>query len=420
MGFTLKIAYRNLSRHKLRTIVSVIAIAFSVIIVVFARGLIVGMIDSLSADHIQYNSGHIKIIDQNYLRQERLLPLDYPVDGFEGEGLEGMIADLKGIKDVGMVIPRLKFGAMVSTEDELITMSGWGVNPEQELIFTDVEDYLVEGRMVRPGQLEVVMGTALLKKLGLRVGEKVTIVFKTAFSSLSGSTFRIVGRLESGLRMLDEVVFYLPLDQAQRLLEMDDQVTELLLVTSDMKLIPQVIPEVKALLAEKGADERYLALGYKETSDLIPLMDLMKIIYNQIYIFLVLLSCVVVINTMIMIVKERTREIGMMLSMGMEGKDILQLFIIEGAFMGIFGSLVGAVGGSILNGYLAEVGIDYGSAMSGVSEDILFTSIVYPVSSPGNTLFAFVLGVVVVTIACLIPARQAAKLAPTEAMRGIC
>lgn len=126
MSYLFKIAFKNLFRHRLRTLVSIVAIAFSVMIVVFARGYIVGLIDSISADHIQYNSGHIKIVNRDYLQQERLLPLNYPVDGFKGQGVEEMASDLKNIDRVEMVIPRLKFGAMVSTDKELITMNGWG------------------------------------------------------------------------------------------------------------------------------------------------------------------------------------------------------------------------------------------------------------------------------------------------------
>ena len=62
MGFLTRLAFKNLFRHKLRTFVSIVAIAFAVLIVVFARGYIVGMIDSIAAEHIQYNSGHIKVI----------------------------------------------------------------------------------------------------------------------------------------------------------------------------------------------------------------------------------------------------------------------------------------------------------------------------------------------------------------------
>ncbi len=417
MSFLIKIAFKNLFRHKLRTFVSVIAIAFAVMVVVFARGYIYGLIDSFFADHIQYSSGHIKIVDQEYHEQERLLPLNYPVDGFEGLGLNEMMNSLKGIDGVEMVIPRLKFGAMVSMENELINMSGWGVDPDLEMAFTDIENLLVEGRMVRPGELEVVMGTTMLEKIDRQVGDTVTVLSNTAFNSLTGVTYKIVGRLETGLKMLNEIVFYLPLDQAQRVLYMEDQVTELLLVAEDRTLVGQLLPEVNELLDNNGAGENYLAFSYKETSDLIPYMEIAKILYNQIYIFLVLLACIVVINTMIMIVKERTREIGMMAALGLESKNILQLFIIEGSIMGIIGSLVGAILGSVVNGYLATNGIDLSSALAGFSSEHMINSVIYTSSSTGNTVFAFALGVIIVTLACIVPARRAAKLEPTEAMR---
>lgn len=417
MEYLTKLAFKNLFRHKLRTFVSIIAIAFAVMVVVFARGFVTGMIDSVFSDHIQYNSGHIKIVDKRYHQKQRLLPLNYPVDGFNEQGLNKMITAVEDVEGVEMVIPRLKFGAMVSTEKELVTMSGWGVKPDKEIEFTNIEDQLVEGRMVKPGKLEVVMGTALLDKLHRRVGDKITILFNTAFNSLKGATFKIVGRLESGLKILNEIAFYLPLDQAQRLLYMDGQVTELLLVTPNRGLANEVKPKIKKLLANNGADHKYLALAYKETSALLPYMEIGKLVYNYIYVLLVILACIVVVNTMIMIVKERTKEIGMMSAMGLESKGILGLFIIEGAIMGLIGSFVGAIGGGFLNGYLANIGISLGSATAGMSSDVMFTSTVYPASSFGNTIFAFVLGVIIVTLACIIPARKAAKLEPTEAIR---
>ncbi len=418
MTYLMKIAFKNLFRSKMRTTVSIIAIAFGVMIVVFARGIVVGMIDSVFADHIQYNSGHIKIIDQEYLKKERLLSLQYPVDGFNGDNLDEMIMMLGNLKNVEMVLPRLKFAALVSTEEELVTMSGWGINPQKELIYTNIGDYLKEGRMVQTGRPEIVMGTALLEKLAARVGDRVTILFNTAFGSLKGVTFEIVGRLETGLKLLNEAVFYLPLDQAQKFLEMDGQVTELLLFLPEREMVSGVLPEVRELLKREGG-EHYLALSYRETSDLIPLMDLSEVIFNFIYVFLVLLSCIVVINTMIMIIRERTREIGMMAALGLEKKEILSLFLIEGGFMGLIGSLLGALAGYFLTAYLGKVGFDYGQALAGMDADILLDTMIYPVSSLENTIFAFILGTVIVVMACLVPARRAVKLEPTEAMRDV-
>ncbi len=415
MSFLVRLAFKNLFRHRLRTVVSIGAIAFSVMVVVFARGYVTGMVHSVTADHIQYNSGHIKIVQEEYYRQERLLPLNHSVDGLGEGGLDEMIGKLEELDGVNMVIPRLKFGAMVSTGDELLTLGGWGVNPELELAFTDIEDFLVEGRMIQPGRLEVVMGTKLLDKIDRRVGDKVTVVFNTAFNSLSGVTFEIVGRLKSGLKLLNEAVFLLPLDEAQRLLYMDDQVTELLLVTEDVGKIEEVLPKIKALLSEDG---RYLALSYRETSDLIPFMDLAELIYNQVYFFLVVLACVIVVNTMIMIVAERTKEIGMMAALGLERRGIMELFLIEGGIMGVVGSLLGAMAGWLITSYFAEAGLDFTQAMAGIDADVPFNAIIYPSASLGNTVFAFLLGVVIVTLACLIPSRRAASLEPTVAMRG--
>ena len=417
MAFFFRMAFRNLFRHRLRTMVSVAAVAFSVLLVVFARGYVTGMADAISIDHIYYDSGHIKLLDRDYRARERLMPLTYPVDGRENGTLHGMIADLEEVYGISMVVPRLRFGAMISTEDEIVGIIGWGVDPQKELAFTNVGDYIVEGRMVDSGKMEALMGSELLKKIDRRVGDKVTVVFSDSFNSLTGATFEIVGRLLSGIKLLNEGVFYLPLDQAQRLLDMEGQTTELLLVTSSRDSVAKVLPEVKSLLARRGAQERYLALSYRETSDLIPWMDLGELIYNQIYVFLVILACVVVVNTMIMIVVERTQEIGMMSALGLEGKGIMQLFVIEGFLLGVVGSLIGALLGFLLTWYFARVGMDFTSATSGFTTDIVFNAVIYPSADMGNTLFAFVLGVVIVTLASLLPARQAARLEPTEAMR---
>lgn len=412
-----KLAYKNLYRQKLRTLVSIAAIAFAVMVVVFARGYIVGLVDSVFADHIHYDSGHIKIVDRQYHEEKRLMPLDFPVNGMGEEDLKGMMGSLEQLDDVEMVIPRIKFGSMISTEDELLTLSGWGVNPEKELEFTDIENFLVEGKMVRPGRLEVVMGTELLGDINKGVGDRVTILFNTAYNSLNGVTFEIVGRLESGLKMLDEQVFLLPLDQAQEKLYMEGEATELLLVSGDRGQVDTLLPRVKELLDEAGESERYLALGYKETSELLPYMEVAKLIYNQVYIFLVLLACIVVINTMLMIIKDRTKEIGMMSALGLKSGDIMKLFLIEGGIMGTFGSFIGAVFGSVINSYLAEHGINMGSALAGFSSDVMVKSTIYTASSVGNTIFAFVLGVIIVILACIIPARRAAGLQPADALR---
>jgi len=416
MTFLINIAFKNMFRNKLRTIVSILAIAFAVMVIVFTRGLIDGMIGDTYSLYIHYDTGHIKIIDEEYEQKEKLLSLNYTVKGLENKSLSEMQADLNEMEGIEMVIPRLKFGAAVSTEEELVQMLAWGVDGAKELEFTNLERELSQGRMVEPGQREVVMGSELLKKINRSVGEKVTMVYTTAFSSFQGATFEIVGEIQSNLPLLNEQVVFMPIDTAQNLLYLNDEATELLLVTEDRELAGEFLPQVRNYLSQGGGNN-YLAQSWKEGNTFIQLLEVSETIYNFIYLFLVLLSSIVVINTLVMIVKERTQEIGMMSALGLKSREILQLFILEGSAMAVIGSFLGALGGGALNYYLAGVGFDYSAAFEDI--DVLMNPVIYPTYKVEHMLFAFAIGVVVTTLTAIIPARRAAKLEPTEALREI-
>jgi putative ABC transport system permease protein len=388
--------------------------------VVFARGLISGMLESFFENHIHYKAGHIRIIDEEYKLKERLMSLNYTLDGFNSKGYSEMSEKLKLVEGVEQVVPRLKFGAMVSLEDELVGMMGWGVDPLEEIKFMGIDKNITEGRMVQEGNKEVVMGAGLLEKIGREVGEKVTILYTTPFGSFKGSTFQIVGKYQSDLQIMNDKLFFLPLGQAQRILEMPGEVTELLLITSNHDKAASVLPGLNELFFREGESGKYTLQLWNKDYDLIELFGYAIKIYNFIYIFIIILACFVLVNTLIMIINERTREIGMMSALGLKSREILYLFTMEGAIIGILGSALGTVLGGILTKIFSVVGIDYSAALEGMSStDFLMNPIYYTVFSLENLVFCFTLGVVVVTIACVIPARKAAKLEPTEALRQI-
>lgn len=419
MKFLWNLARKNLSRSRLRTSISIIAIAIAIIAVVFARGLISGMIESTFLNHIYYKAGHIRVVDEEYKLKERLLSLNYPVDGFNGEVITTMTEKLKEVEGVEQIVPRLKFAAVVSQEDELVRMMGWGVDPAEEIKFTNIDKSITEGRMVELGNREVVIGAGLLKKLKRGVGDKVTILYTTPFGSFKGSTFEIVGKIQSSLPMINDNIFYLPLDQAQRILEMPDQVTELLIITPDYHKAASILSALNELFTREDKVGKYSLQLWNRDYELIGLFDMARNMYNFIYIFIIIMACFVLVNTLIMIISERTREIGMMTALGLKSREILYLFTIEGAIIGVIGSAIGAVLGGILTQVISVIGIDYSAAMEGMSADLMFEPIFYPVFSLENIIFCFILGVLVVTIACIIPARKAARIEPTEALRQI-
>ena len=420
MKFLWNLAKKNLSRSRIRTSISIIAIAFAIFAVVFVRGLINGVLESFFENHIHYKAGHVRIIDKEYTLKERLMSLNYTLDGFNGEGYSEMSEKIKSVGGVEQVVPRLKFGALVSLEDELVGMLGWGVDSAEEIKFIGVDKRITEGRMVQEGNKEIVMGAGLLKKIGREVGEKVTILYTTPFGSFKGSTFQIVGKYQSDIQALNDRLFFLPLDQAQRILEMPGEVTELLLITSNYNKLDLVMPGVNELFSREDVSGKYAVQPWNKGYDLVELFDIAIAMYNAIYVFIIILACFVLVNTLIMIVNERTREIGMMSALGLKAREILILFTMEGAMIGVLGSAIGTILGGVLTRVFSVVGIDYSAAFEGMeSTDFLMSPIYYTVFSLENLIFCFTLGVVIVTIACIIPARKAAKLEPTEALRKI-
>ncbi len=403
----------------MRTLVSIVAIAIAVMVVIFARGLVIGVLNSSYTLYVQYDSGHIRIIDEEYDKKEKLLSLIHPVDGFNGKGAVPMAETLEKEEGVELAIPRLRFGAMASPDDEIVRMMGWGVIPEKERQFTEIESKLVEGRMVEMGQREVVMGKGLMNSLNKKVGDKVTILYKNSFDAFKGSTFQIVGQVDHYLPLINNRLFYLPLDQAQRILIMQDSATEILLKTKSMGAAEEIEPRIESLINSTDNRNKYLVQTWGEANPLLKLFNVAEYIYNVIYILLLLLAAIVVINTMVMIVKERTQEIGMMEALGLKSREILTMFIIEGTFLGLVGSFIGAVAGGALTKYLSVVGIDYTQVMQSTIEEVFMNPVIYPVYNIENVIFGFILGTIVTALTCIIPARRAAKMEPHDALRNI-
>jgi len=416
-----QIALRNLKRHKLRTVVSVFAIIIAVIIGIFYRAILLGYSESTFQNYIELEAGHVRIVNQEYDRRERVLPLWLTINGFEGEGLSGMISGLDDIKGLKGVLPRIKFGAAYSRGDEMTQLMGWGIEAEYERMFSSFEDYLTAGRMMETGSREIVLGGRLLDELGQQIGDRITLVYNTAYGSFSGSTFEIVGRMESGLAYLDENVFLLSLDWAQQILGMPDEATELLLFTSDRNQASSLQKQVTAFFEQKGVVEKYQINSWQDAGGIIYWLSAYQRMIYIVMAAISFLAAIVIINTLVMVVKERNKEIGTMGALGMKKREILLLLTTEGAVMGVIGSLCGAVIGGLLTWVTSHTGLDFTEVMEGevisLGGDSLIESVVYPVFSLENIFMAFIIGVIITTLACVIPGRTAAKISPSEAMK---
>lgn len=413
-----KMAFRNLGRNRGRTALSLAAVAVGVMLVVFAKGFIDGVIGSYVDNTVRLSLGHVRVVDVKYLKKERLLSLAHPVDGFAGEGYASVLRKVDATSGVVAAAPRIRFGALVSRGDKPETVMGVGIDPVREAKVAQLNRFLIAGRLPRLGSAEVLAGQRLLDKLHLRVGSRLTLVTNTAYGSLNGSTFRIVGAMVSGLNQLDESTLYLPLDEAQRFVDLAGGVTDIAVLAENETAAPQLAARLQAALNAAGGRGHYVAQSFMQADPLMGMTLVAKAAYNWIYVVILVLASFVLMNTMLMIVNERTREIGALGALGFSRRQISLLFTLEGAAIGLLGSLAGAVAGGALTAWFAVTGIDLSKMMQGLDKSLLYPTRIYPTFSLGLLLFAVVLGTLIPTLAAYWPARRAGRLHPSEAMRA--
>lgn len=419
MRSLLIMAWRNLSRHRGRTFLSILAVFFGIIVIVLFKGFTDGLIDTSVNINIDLNSGHVRLIRPEYEVKERLLSLGFPI-GETGKSYPELIGGIRRLPGVRMATGRIRFGMILIKGDLNETVMGIGIDPGPEEQASHLSNYLRDkgtGQLPMVGRQEILLGTKLLRELHLKVGDKVNAVFSTSMASFKVATFKIVGKMASGLPFLDENTAYIPLDQAMSLLEMPGMATEIVVFGKNPGSAGSLLRVLGGYLKK---DQEHLKLvPWDQYNDAISTFEKLKLICDFFYILILLLASFVLFNTMLMVVAERTREIGILTAMGMTPRDIRRLFVYEGLIVAVIGSFTGTVIGGSLNWMMSRTGIDLSRVMGLVPSGMILVPKLYPSYDPEILLYSFLLGIVVTILAAYLPARRAALLKPTEALRTI-
>ena len=222
----------------------------------------------------------------------------------------------------------------------------------------------------------------------------------------------VVGTPIGGLRRL----LLAPLDVVQRFLKLSagDGVTEILLYTGS----EQEVPALTAALAEAlpDRDPGLAVQAWTETNELFSTLQLSTWVFNIIALFFFLLATTAIVNTTMMVVFERTKEIGTIAALGMTAAQISRLFFLESLFIGIAAALAGVALGSAIVLPLSQAGIDYSAAMEGV--ELNLSDVLYPRLNARSTVLVFCYAIAVTAAASYWPARKASRLHPAVALRG--
>ena len=409
MGKFLLLAFRNVFRNRRRSVMTLLMVGGGVAGLLLAGGYFAFMTHGLRESTINNGLGHLQIFTADYFRRDEVRVLDTGIENWRQ-----VAANVGSVKHVRGVAPRIDFYGMVSNGSKAAGFMGSAVDPsaEKSLGFrTNVES----GRDLDPrptGAVEALIGVGLAKSMSVKVGDGLTILAMTSDGALNGVDVQIVGIVNSGVAQLDARYIRITLPAAQRLLA-SDRVTNLVIGLDATEHTDQAYAEILPRL-HGGSQE----LALKKWIDLATYYKQVNTMFNGIFLFMgvivffmVLMSSV---NTLLMAMMERTREIGTMLAMGTPRAWIVALFMVEATLLGIMGAVIGLAAGNLIGALLNSSGLHL-PPPPGYTQDMLFKVLHVPAMMIGSSILV----VVSLALASILPAVRASRLQIAEALAHV-
>ncbi|MCX7021930.1 MAG: ABC transporter permease [bacterium] len=445
----LKLAVRGVTRNKRRSLITVSAIAIALATIVVINSFIAGT-DKQINDKAVEATGHLQLYAPEYYDERRTLPTDIAI-GHLSRVME-TLGNTEGVTDA---TAQITFGGLATFGGQ--EMGGYfvGLEPEAAGRIQNLAGRITEGRYLNDSDADCcVVGYHMAELLGLKPGDVLTVVTRTAYGALTAIDLTVVGLAATTNPMIDEGGALMLLADAQAYLELPDAATTVIVNGEDPLQSVALKEKVLAALAvltptaddgdaavasvtepvaagdsPSGADtgepvesptrEGFEAYTWQELNQvMLDMIQMRQKMMDIIRAIMIVLAMAMIANTMLTNVFERTRKIGVLMAMGAKGRQVLMLFIGEAAVLGVIGSVVGVAFGAAIGLILQNVGITIGDQLSSVV-NIPMDNVFYALVTPGMLAKAFASGIIVSVIAGLYPATKAARMQPARALRFI-
>jgi len=417
MKMLLKLAFRNVFRYRRRTVITFSAISYGLGLMALGICLYNGVNTHAMDSIINVQTAHIKILAPGYFEEKEEVPLEFTIA--QPQRIKSLLKDNREIQGIES---RILFQAsIISGMDELPCL-GVAIEPEVDPQVFDIKKSIKDGRFLESSESSIILGSTLAQDLGLEVGEDCVLrmFLSTEDFIWNALDLKIVGIAHTENPSVNRQTVFIPLSIAQEALSLDNRVTELAVRIEDRNRLSNVREYIQSRLA--NLDTEYEVVSFKEyASDFVELMKMRSRIQVLIPLMMILIATLGIVNTMLMAVLERTREIGMLAAMGMRKMEVMLVFVFEGAIIGLFGSLAACAIGGLGGWYLEAKGFSLSFLGDKITDMLSFLPMeVYRGDlTAGTLLFTLVLGIVVSILASLYPAYKAVKLDPIQALRHV-
>lgn len=416
MGTLFKIAWRNVWRHGKRTALTIVTMAFGLGLYIGMDSILKGMDQGGLDNIVNLTDSSVRISTMEYEAERRSFPLEYGIP--DPDGLQAFL-----VQDprVSATASRTRFIGSMSNGVDSIPVMAVALDPMQDAKVFRLPEHVEGTWFGNGGNKQLVMGYKLARDLGLQLGDWVTLAARTRWEAQNADDFVIVGLINSTEPTINSSGVYISFADAEDFLELDGLRTEVVVRTEHRVNLKDSMADSDLLAdaivaAHPGLD----AMSFGEVGR--QFLEIAKVKSKGIGMIIgiiMLIAGVGIANTVLMSVYSRIREIGVLRAFGFKPKDISRLFLIEGGIIGFVGAMAGVAFGVLMDVYFIYVGYPVESMMGDIDMGLPVWGNLYGEWNPDQMVFAAVFGILVALLASRSPARKAARLEVTNALRFV-
>ncbi len=409
MTLYLRLAWRNIWRHRRRTFIIIGAMGLSLAMMMMYDGLIDGFNQAIYGNAIRVLGGNIQMHAQGY-RQK-----------FEGNPLLPLTDDQAAVKaalaQAGVISAtrRIQTGGLVTNPEGAFSVGIIGIEPEAEASVSLIAQHITEGRwLTHTDRDALLIGRGLADLMSLKLGDRITVVGSDIHKQNRQRTMTVVGIYDLGMASIEKTTLYISLGEAQALYGLSEKSTEIQVNLETLGGEAGVVKALESILPNyevESWEENYPELGNA--------LNRKSGVMNVFGVIIISIAGIGILNLLLMAIYERTREIGLLGAMGLKPREISVLFILEGTLIGVSGAVVGAALGILFNFILGQIGLDYTAYASMTEYMALISGRIYPTLGVGNLPARMLTVIIISTLAAWIPAREASRREPAEALHYV-
>ncbi len=409
MTIEMKMAWRNIWRNPRRTILTICAIAFASLLLVFMLSFQFGCYETMINSSVKISTGHMKVLAKGYLDDRNMrLAINDP------EAVTKAFDTITGIESWSL---RAAGFSLVSSDERTYGVFVTGIDPEKEATVSTIKSLIRKGSYLSAGDsYQAVVGELLATNLRVTVGDELTLIGQGRDGSVAAAVITVKGIFESGVDEVDRNALMIGLTDFKEIYSMRGGVHEAVITVDNLSNVAVVKGQVASLLKTETKEAQLEVADWMEIMPGLLQSIQMDLVSGIImYFILVIVVAFSIFNTFVMAIFERTKEFGVMMAIGTTPGRLTRLVMYESTFMTMVGIGLGILAGSLLTLWFQYYGISIVGAENMMSQYGL-PSRLYPKLSVISATSGPMVVCIITLISAVFPALKIRKLKPVEAM----